>query len=235
MGLSQTLILLIWDVIPVCTFWSGSPQTTDDLSKGLEFTLCPLHVLLLATCRLDCGTNTSTLASGALGRGGSWCPSQARCHESSGRSSRTRQRPPAAPEPLPSSHDNRNILLAAAGSRACFFSLECRTKPLPFLHILSFSGWSCCLTSFPFHPQEAAPTCVPPAGWNFLIFLSTDFCYQPSRPAVSQHLLLRIAIAPGLQLLSKGAGLLLRLITTLTPRPGSHRMCPKPQFRASLS
>ena len=34
---------------------------------GLEFALCPMHSILLTTCRLDYETNTSTLTSGCLG------------------------------------------------------------------------------------------------------------------------------------------------------------------------
>lgn len=123
-----------------------------------------MHSILLATCRLDYGTNTSTLTSGGLGVAPGVHQRQGAMSQVGGQAEHAGGRP----QPLglsPALRVNRNILplCTAAGGD---FSLECNHE-IPFLslpsllHMLSFSGWSCPVSHWlPISPQEVAPTCV---------------------------------------------------------------------------
>lgn len=145
---------------------------------GLEFALCPMHSILLTTCRLDYETNASTLPSGGLGVAHGVHHRRGATSQVGGQENTTG----GLPQPLrlfPALRVNRNILPhhTAAG---VIFPLNIDMK-LSFWVFLLFCTWfpfqgglALRLTGFPFHSGRQIPP-VQQAGRSLLIFQSASW------------------------------------------------------------
>lgn len=168
-------MLLIGDLNPSLHPQIRPGPAAEGVSLGLEFAPCRAHSISPATCRLDYGTNTSTLPSGGLG---------VALVPVTGEVPRVkwevkRNMPEGSPRLSPC---ERNILPHRTAQGSFSFWMEAwhsvAESPLPSAHaFLCRVGSSCLSPASPVTP-EAGPTCGQ-VGGSLLKLPVGWICHQP--------------------------------------------------------